>query len=108
MKNLLALVGALVVTFAAAGWYLGWYQVQTTTDANGHREVNIDLNTKKIQADIHKGVEKVEKTIEHKQTTGTDIPTPPPLPPETATTVRPAVTPPPLPREILIQPGGER
>ena len=102
MKNLLALLGALVVTFAAAGWYLGWYQVQSTTDANGHREVNIDLNTKKINQDINKGVEKIEKVIEHKQTTGTDAPTAPPLPHQNVTTVRPEPQP---QREILIFPG---
>ncbi len=27
MKNLLALVGAAVVTFAGLGWYLGWYNL---------------------------------------------------------------------------------
>jgi hypothetical protein len=106
MKNLLALLGALVVTFVAAGWYLGWYQVQTTTDANGHREVNIDLNTKKIQADINKGVDKVEKVIEHKNTTGTDTPTAPPLPHTNVSTVRPNA--PEAPREILILPGGDK
>jgi hypothetical protein len=89
MKNLLALLGALVVTFFAVGWYLDWYKIQSTTDSAGHREVNIDLNTKKINEDIRKGADKVEKVIEHKQTTGTDGSTVPPPPLPGGITVRP-------------------
>lgn len=51
MRNLLALVGALVVGFAVVGWYRGWYQlgVSKTTDGNLHVETNV--NTKKVTDD---------------------------------------------------------
>jgi hypothetical protein len=104
VKNLLALLGALVVAFAGVGWYLDWYKIQSSTDSAGHREVNIDLNTKKINADISKGAEKVEKVIEHKQSTGTDNPTPPPPNPQDVT-VRPNT---PQPTEILVLPGAQK
>jgi hypothetical protein len=103
VKNLLALLGALVVTFAGVGWYLDWYKIQSSTDSAGHREVNIDLNTKKINADISKGAEKIEKVIEHKQTTGTDGPAPTTNPP--AVTVRPNA---PQPTDILVLPGEQK
>jgi hypothetical protein len=104
MKNLFALLGALVVTFAGVGWYLDWYKIQSSTDANGHREVNIDLNTKKINADIQKGAEKVEKVIEHKQPTGTDNPTVPPPPPQ-GVTVHPNTQ---QPANIFVFPGEQK
>ena len=62
MRNLLALVGAAVVTFAGLGWYLGWYHVQSAATANGHRNVNIDINTDKINDDIHRAEKKI---LEH-------------------------------------------
>jgi hypothetical protein len=105
MKNLLALLGALVVSFAVVGWYLDWYKFQSTTDSAGHRQVNIDLNTKKINEDIHKGAEKVEKVIEHKQPTGTEGTPPPPGQLPQGVIVRPNQ---PQPSEIIIQPGEQK
>jgi hypothetical protein len=65
MRNLLALVGAAVVTFAAAGWYLGWYKVQPTLSATaGHQSVNIDIDGKKVSADLKTGEKKVEQALE--------------------------------------------
>ena len=81
MKNLLALVGALVVTFAVAGWYLGWYQIQSTPTPSGHREVDVDLNAQKIRDDLQRSAEKIEKVIQQKNaktpgTTTTETPQP--------------------------------
>jgi hypothetical protein len=101
MKNLFALLGALVVTFVLVGWYLDWFKIQSGTDSSGHREVNIDFNTKKINEDISKGAERIEKVIEHKQpsTTPSD-----PTNPE-GVTVRPN---PIQPVETLILTGGKK
>jgi hypothetical protein len=66
MRNLLALVGAAVVTFAGLGWYLGWYRLQPAPNSTpGHQSVNIDIDARKINADVHKGEKKVEQTIDH-------------------------------------------
>ena len=51
MKNILALVGLLVVLVAGLGWYLGWYQLSTQPGADGHRTINVDVNQKKILED---------------------------------------------------------
>jgi hypothetical protein len=62
MRNLLALIGFALVAFLAVGWYLDWYHVTPTAAATpGHRGVEIDINSKKIGEDVHKGVDAVEK-----------------------------------------------
>jgi hypothetical protein len=63
MRNLLALVGALVVGFAVVGWYLGWYQlgVSKTTDGNLHVETNV--NTKKVVDDSGAAIKKAGELV---------------------------------------------
>ena len=51
MKNILALIGLAVVLVAGLGWYLGWYQIGTEPGSDGHRKINVDVNTKKILED---------------------------------------------------------
>lgn len=59
MRNLLALLGFALLTFTAAGWYFEWYKIQSSTTPDGHRHVNIDINSKKIGEDLNKGSEKL-------------------------------------------------
>jgi hypothetical protein len=66
MRNLLALLGAALVTFAVVGWFRDWYKIQTGPDAAGHREVNIDINGRKIKQDLNKGREKLHEVLDHK------------------------------------------
>jgi hypothetical protein len=65
MRNLLALVGAVALTFVAVGWYLGWYQIHTAATSSGHNEVEIDFNTPKIKADLNKGKQKVQQMLDN-------------------------------------------
>lgn len=51
MRNLLALVGALVVVFAGLGWYLGWYKLSVSKTADGNLRVQTEVDTNKIVAD---------------------------------------------------------
>ena len=51
MKNILALIGLVVVLVVALGWYLGWYQLSTQPGTDGHRTINVDVNQKKILED---------------------------------------------------------
>ncbi|MFO0804221.1 MAG: hypothetical protein U0791_14000 [Gemmataceae bacterium] len=51
MRNLLALVGAVVVGFAVIGWYLGWYQLGISKTADGNLQVETNVNTKKVVDD---------------------------------------------------------
>jgi hypothetical protein len=54
MRNLLAFVAFVALAFAGAGWYLGWYTVQTTPSAKGPK-VSIDIDGSKIKEDLHRG-----------------------------------------------------
>ena len=66
MRNLLALMGAALVTFAAVGWYLDWYRIRTEPAASGHRQVEIDFNGTKIQHDLEKGRDKLRDLLDSK------------------------------------------
>jgi hypothetical protein len=63
MRNLLALLAFAVLVFAGAGWYLGWYKIGSTPSADGHRNINVDLNTPKIKDDLNKGKEKLRDIL---------------------------------------------
>jgi hypothetical protein len=65
MRNLLALLGAAVLTFAGAGWYLGWYSfAEAPNPSPGHQNVTIDIDAKKIDADVRQGEKKVQAALE--------------------------------------------
>ena len=59
MRNLLSLVGLVVVVFLGAGWYLGWYKLGVTKGNTGNVQVSFDVDTSKIKDDTSKGVNKV-------------------------------------------------
>jgi hypothetical protein len=65
MRNLLALVGAAVLTFAGLGWYLGWYHLEPAPARDaGHQRLTIDIDPKKINSDVRKGEEELESALE--------------------------------------------
>jgi hypothetical protein len=65
MRNLLALVGAAVLTFGGVGWYIGWYRLQPSSPLTpGHQSVNIDIDGRKIRADEKRAEQAVEKALE--------------------------------------------
>lgn len=51
MRNLLALIGLVVVGFAAIGWYCGWYKITVTNGTEGKPEVKTTVNTDKVTED---------------------------------------------------------
>jgi hypothetical protein len=51
MRNLLALLGLLVVVFAAVGWYCGWYKININREADGKLQINTNVNTEKVVDD---------------------------------------------------------
>lgn len=59
MKNLLALIGLVVVGGAGLGWHLGWYQIGSEPGESGHRKIEVDVNTQKVAEDLKKGRETV-------------------------------------------------
>ena len=62
MRNLLAFVGALVVTAAGLGYYLGWYTVRTGPSPAG-RSVTFDIDTGKIGQDLNQAEQKIAKKL---------------------------------------------
>ena len=76
MRNLLALVGLVVVGFAGIGWYNGWYTIGSEPTSDGHRRINVDVNTKEIGEDLSKVKAKVGDLITTNENKGTPtIPT---------------------------------
>ncbi len=68
MKDMLALLGAALVVFAGLGWYLGWYQVGTSTDSQGNRHIELDLNAKKIGSDISRAGQTIGNKLSSTET----------------------------------------
>jgi hypothetical protein len=65
MRNLLALIGAALVAFVGAGWYLGWYQVDST-GTGAQRKVSIEVDGQKISSDLEKGSTRVQQALDSK------------------------------------------
>ena len=51
MRNLLALIGAVVVAFVGLGWYLGWYSFALSPSGDGKQRIQVDVDTNKIAED---------------------------------------------------------
>ena len=67
MRNLLALLGAAILTILVAGWYLGWYNISSAPSTNsGHSKLEVDINSDKIGQDVKKGEQNVQDFIEKK------------------------------------------
>jgi hypothetical protein len=64
MRNILAFLGALVVTLLLVGWYENWFQVRTTPGTDGNRNISIDIDSTKVTNDIEETERKIETFIE--------------------------------------------
>jgi hypothetical protein len=51
MRNLLALIGLLVVGFAGIGWYCGWYKLSVSKGTEGKPEIKTTVDTDKVADD---------------------------------------------------------
>ena len=51
MRNLLALVGLLVIGVAGLGWYLGWYKLSVARTTDGNLQINTTVDTQKAGTD---------------------------------------------------------
>jgi hypothetical protein len=64
VRNLLALLGLAIVLFAGLGWYLGWYHVALAPAADGHKKVEFDVDTSKLQSDVSAGLDKGKQLVD--------------------------------------------
>jgi hypothetical protein len=111
MRNLLALVGLVVVGFAGAGWYLGWYKLGVESNNPTHPKFNVEIESDKIKQDLQKGAKQVggalEREVKGQFTSQPVVPTnlpplpePPPPPPFTGDLVPPVTIPLPPPPNL--------
>jgi hypothetical protein len=66
MRNLLALIGALVVGFAGVGWYMGWYKLSFSKNPEGHIQIRTDVNTNKVADDVGQASQQIGSFIGEK------------------------------------------
>ncbi|OWK47404.1 hypothetical protein [Fimbriiglobus ruber] len=67
MRNLLALVGLVVVGFCGLGYYLNWYSFAVEPGLDGKQHIQVDVDTKKITTDAKTFGNRVEKVVENAQ-----------------------------------------
>src|SRR5215211_7500875 len=97
MRNVLALIGLLVIGFGGLGWYLGWYKLSYSRTPDGHLQVTTDVDTKKVGADSQEFIKNASTVVEKaaqdaKTPAGAPGSTPGPVvPPGTATPPIPLV-----------------
>jgi hypothetical protein len=79
MRNILAFLGALVLTLLVVGWYENWFQVRTTPGTDGKRNISIDIDSTKVTSDIEEAEHKVQTFVEEeaKKTKAAPPPTQP-------------------------------
>lgn len=78
MRNTLALLAAVVVIVLVLGYFLNWYSLVGVESQGGTHRLQIDVDTKKIKADIDKGKNKLKDTFnEFKESTDDVQPTTP-------------------------------
>lgn len=63
MRNLLALVGLLVVGFGLVGWYCGWYKLSVNKGQDGNVQIKTEVDTKKVTDDSSAFFQKVGQVI---------------------------------------------
>jgi hypothetical protein len=73
MRNLLALIGAVVVAFAGLGWYLGWYKLGIESSNPSHPKFNVEVETDKIKDDVKKGEKKVGDVLSNQFKDGKNV-----------------------------------
>jgi hypothetical protein len=70
MRNLFALIGALIVGLGVLGWYLGWYKVNFTKNPEGNIQIQTDVDTKKVNGDSSEFFQKVGQIVDKTQQSG--------------------------------------
>lgn len=65
MRNLLALIGFMVVLFAGLGWYFNWYTFNIKASTDGKVNIVGDVDTKKMTDDARKFGEKFGNAVQN-------------------------------------------
>jgi hypothetical protein len=97
MRNMLALVGLLVVVGGGAGWYLGWYKVSFTRGTDGTLQIKADVDTTKVETDSSSFFKKAATAVGNHLDKSGDVPAPAGMPGPTQAS---ALVTPPLPADL--------
>lgn len=81
MRNLLALVGLVVVLVGGLGWYLQWYKFGTAPTGDGHTKVTFDVDGNEIKKDVKKGEDAIKGFLNQNGKSVPGTPTSRPLDP---------------------------
>jgi hypothetical protein len=65
MRNLLALIGAVVVIGGGVGWYMGWYKLSVTRESDGNLQIKTDWDTNKATKDVTEGLKNLSTAVEN-------------------------------------------
>lgn len=63
MRNLLAVIGLLVIGFAGLGWYMGWYKLSFSRKTDGNIQITTDVDTKKVGSDATEALKNAATVI---------------------------------------------
>ncbi len=74
MRNLLALIGLVIVLFFVIGYFRGWYTFQMSTGTDGKTNVNIGVDRTKVGSDFKEGIDKTGEAIDKFKTKPTTDP----------------------------------
>jgi hypothetical protein len=66
VRNFLAFIGLVVVGFAGAGYYFGWYKFAMTPGKDGKQHITVDVDTKKAAEDVGTGFDQGGQLIKDK------------------------------------------
>lgn len=63
MRNLLALIGLLVVGFGGIGWYMGWYTLSVAKGPQGTVEIKTSVDAQKVTEDSGKFLQQAAAVV---------------------------------------------
>ena len=98
MRSIFTLIGLTLVVAAAAGWYLDWYHIHSTSSSTGQKVITLDVNSDQVKEDLKHAKDKVQQMWNGTQTptsaptNGVTLPLLPPLPGTNPNTPNPNTT----------------
>lgn len=90
VRNLLALIGLLVVGGAVLGWYMGWYTLSFNKSDDGTLQIKTDVDTKKVTDDTSNAFKNIATVVNNQAEKGADGKTPNTTPGTTPGPVNPS------------------
>jgi len=74
VRNLLALVGLVVVAFGGLGWYFQWYTFARKIGLDGKTQLTLDVDTRKIAEDAKTAGDRIGSAVQTPPTTPVTTP----------------------------------